>query len=78
MSFGLTVNGFEIKRLDDVKGEIEALLRDALGNTINLLPTESLGQVVGILSERESLIWELLQNIYNSQRSTDCCQRSIG
>lgn len=67
MSFGLTDDGFVIKRLTDIKSEIETALREALGNGINLLPTELLGQIVGIMSEREALIWELAQAVYNSQ-----------
>lgn len=67
MSFGLTVDGFVIKRLQDIKSECETSLRDALGNGINLLPTELLGQIVGIFSEREALVWELAEAVYNSQ-----------
>lgn len=67
MGFGLTEQGFNIKRLTDIKSEIETDLISALGNSINLLPTELLGQLVGVFSERESLIWELAQDVYNSQ-----------
>ena len=67
MAYGLTVDGFVIKRLQDIKAEVETSLRDALGNGINLLPTELLGQIVGIGAEREALIWELAQDVYNSQ-----------
>lgn len=67
MGFGLTTQGFVIKRLSEIKSEIETDLRDALGVSINLLPTELLGQLVGIFSEREALIWELAQDVYNSQ-----------
>lgn len=67
MSFGVTDEGFVIKRLTDIKEEIENSLRSALGNSINLLPTELLGQMVGIFSEREALIWELAHDVYNSQ-----------
>lgn len=67
MVFGLTTSGFVLKRLSDIKEEIEASLRASLGNAINLLSTELLGQIVGILSEREALIWEQMQGIYDSQ-----------
>jgi len=67
MSFGLTVDGLVIKRLADIKAETEATLRAKLGNAINLLSQETLGQIVGITSEREALIWELLLAVYNSQ-----------
>lgn len=67
MAFGVTDDGFVIKRLSDIKEEIESSLRTELGSSINLLPTELLGQIVGIMSEREALVWEALQDTYNSQ-----------
>lgn len=66
MAFGLTNSGFEIKRLNDIKEEIEATLRASFGPGINLLPTELLGQLVGMFSEREALIWEALKAVYDS------------
>ena len=71
MAFGITPQGFVLKRLEDIKGEIEQDLRDALGENINLLPEEVLGQIVGVISERLSLIWEQMQAIYNSQYPDD-------
>lgn len=67
MAFGVTPQGFSLKRLSDSKAEIEQELRNALGNGINLLPTELLGQIVGIFAERDALIWEELLAVYNSQ-----------
>lgn len=67
MSFGLTPEGFNTKRLADIKSEIEASLRSSLGASINLLPSSVLGQIVGILSEREASVWELLEAVYNSE-----------
>jgi len=67
MAYGVTPTGFVIKRLDIIKAEIEQAIRDALGNGINLLPTEFLGQLVGIQAEREAKIWELAEGVYYSQ-----------
>lgn len=67
MAFGITPQGFSLKRLSDSRDEIETELRGALGNGINLLPTELLGQIVGIFAERDALIWEALLAVYNSQ-----------
>ena len=66
-TYGITADGFVIKRMADIKSEMEASLRSAFGNQINLLPTELLGQIVGIMSEREAIVWELAEQIYNSQ-----------
>ncbi|MCK5610310.1 hypothetical protein KAR91_51030 [Candidatus Pacearchaeota archaeon] len=67
MSFGLTETGLNIKTIADIKSEIEDALRATFGPQINLQPESNFGQIVGIISERESLIWELLEDIYNSQ-----------
>lgn len=67
VDYGVTDAGFVLKRLTDIKTEIETILREVFGNGINLLPTESLGQIVGILSEREALLWEKMQEVYDSQ-----------
>lgn len=67
MSFGITPVGFRAKRLDDIKTEVEASLREAFGDSINLLPSSVLGQLVGIQSEREAALWELAEAVYNSQ-----------
>lgn len=67
MAFGLQSTGFRIKRLDTIKTEIENELRVRLGNGINLLPESVFGQLVGVFSERESLLWEQLDAIYDAQ-----------
>lgn len=65
-TFGLTADGLVIKRLADIKKEWEDSLRAGLGANLNLLPQAVFGQIVGIGSEREALLWELLEAIYNS------------
>lgn len=67
MAFGVTPEGFIKKRLIDIKIDLENSLRASLGKTINLLPVSVLGQIVGIIAERESLLWELSEEIFNSQ-----------
>ena len=64
---GLTSTGFEIKTQSVIQTEIEEALRALFGNSINTTPPSVFGQLIGIVSEREALIWELAQNIYNNQ-----------
>jgi uncharacterized phage protein gp47/JayE len=71
MAFGLTATGLEIKRLADIKPEIEDILRQRLGNSINLMPEAVFGQIVGTFSERESEIWEKVEDVYHSQYPDD-------
>lgn len=67
MSFGLTPDGFKAKRLADIKEEVEADLKESLGESINLLPSSVLGQIVGIQSEQLEEVWELAEGVYNSR-----------
>lgn len=71
MAFGLSATGLEIKRLADIKPEIEEILRQRLGNSINLLPETVFGQIVGIYSEREASVWEVVEDVYHSQYPDD-------
>lgn len=64
--YGVTNSGFQIKRLQDAKAEIETSLRTALGSGINLLPSGFLGQLVGIIAERDALNWQAMQGAYNA------------
>ena len=65
-TYGVTDDGFILKPLEVIKDEVEQSLRTAFGNEINTLPTEALGQFVGIFSEREAQIWEGLESVYDS------------
>lgn len=62
---GLTDTGFEPKTLEEIRSEIEASLISYFG-AVNLNEESIFGQLVGIFSEREALLWELLQGVYNS------------
>lgn len=67
MTFGLTPQGFKIKRLADIKEEIEQRFKDSFGENIDLSPASPEGQIIAIAAEREALIWELAQKVYDSQ-----------
>jgi uncharacterized phage protein gp47/JayE len=66
-SFGVTLEGFKKKRLENIKSEIEIVLRGIFGNGLNTLPTELVGQYDGALSEIMAYIWEAVEGVYNSQ-----------
>ncbi|NQY74326.1 MAG: hypothetical protein HRT90_06135, partial [Candidatus Margulisbacteria bacterium] len=67
MAFGITKQGFKLKRLSDIQSETKEAFRATFGKEINLDSESFLGQIKGILDERESIIWELAQLVYNSQ-----------
>ncbi len=67
VDYGVTDTGFVRKPIDIIKGELEASLRAKLGDTLNLLPSSVFGQLIGIVSDREADVWELLEDVYASQ-----------
>jgi uncharacterized phage protein gp47/JayE len=67
MTFGVSADGFGIKRLADVISETEAAWKAKFGDGIDLDPRTPEGQIKGILDEQISQLWELAQAVYLSQ-----------
>lgn len=63
---GLTREGFERKRLSDIKSEIESALKTQFGGDIDLRAESVFGQIVGVLSLPISELWEEAENVYLS------------
>lgn len=66
-TFGLTASGLVIKRQADIKAELQAAYKSVFGPAINLDDRSPLGQIIGVHSEREADIWELMELVYNSR-----------
>jgi len=66
VEYGVTINGFAIKTLDVIKGEINEDLKTILGNQINTLPESVFGTLIDQFSERLHEMWELFQLLYNA------------
>lgn len=64
---GLTSTGFTRKILSEIKKEIEDTLRSTLGAGINVTPPSVIGTLIGAIAEREDLLWQEMENVYNSQ-----------
>lgn len=67
MAFGITPTGFKRKTLADIKSELETDYRAKFGNQINVSPESVIGQEIAIYAERESEVWQLFEDAYNSQ-----------
>jgi len=63
---GLTAQGFVLKTIDECEEEIEGALRAAFGVHINTAAPSVFGQLKSIFAEREALLWEALQDLYNA------------
>lgn len=65
--FGLTSSGLVVERQSDIISAVQAQLQAAFGQNINLSGQSVLGQILGIVSERLALLWELTEAVYVSQ-----------
>lgn len=63
MSFGLTSEGFILKRLQDIKLELEDDFRELFGE-IDVNPDGPFGQIIGVMSRHLAEIWEQAEKIY--------------
>ena len=66
MAFGVTQQGFKIKRLIDIQNETNISFREKFGDAFDLDPRTPQGQIKGILDERLSLLWELGEGVYGA------------
>lgn len=64
MTFGLLTTGFSRKRLEDIKSDVEARLRQAFGDNIDLRSESVFGQIVGVLLRPLTELWELSEHVY--------------
>lgn len=72
--FGLLPTGLRIKTEAIIIEEVEAKYRELFGKGIPLGPDTALGKIIGIDSERESLLWELLEALndaFDPDKATD-------
>ena len=66
MSYGVLESGFVKKTLATIKTEIETDFRNAYGTDIDIGYDGFFGNMIGIMSRRESQVWDLAQEIYTS------------
>lgn len=67
LRYGLLTTGFRPKQQADIITEINDTLRGTFGDAINLGAESIWAQLIGAFSEREALLWQLLESIYQAQ-----------
>lgn len=67
IEYGLTDTGLVIKTLSVIIEEKEQEIRAQFGDSANIDPESVFGQLINISAERESELWELLEQIYLAQ-----------
>lgn len=65
-TYGLSATGFLPKDLQLILSEIRGDFQAQFGTSINLASRSFLGQLSGLMSEREALLWEMMLAIYRA------------
>lgn len=76
MTFGLTPEGFVIKRQPDIIADLEERFKNAFGN-INVDAASVFGQIIGVQSKPLIDLWELAQLVYLSQYANSAEGKSL-
>lgn len=69
---GLTINGLEIKSLDDVLNDSRTraanIFADLVppGDLVDVGDNSALGRIIGVMAPGEADLWEAIQQVYNS------------
>ena len=64
--FGITSEGFNRKRLDQLLLELNDEVKSIFGDNFNVSPESPDGQVNGTISESNANLWEIAEEAYNS------------
>jgi uncharacterized phage protein gp47/JayE len=64
--FGITPEGFNRKRLDQLLNEINDEVKSIFGDNFNVSPESPDGQVNGTISESNANLWEIAEESYNA------------
>ena len=64
--FGVTPAGFVAERLADIVADLNARFKTEFGANVRLDPESPNGQIIGIVAEREALVWEAIEATYNA------------
>lgn len=61
-----TTGAFVPKTTTEIQEEIQSAVLSQVDNTLDLSPDQPIGQIIGIMAEREAALWELLSVAYNA------------
>ena len=64
--FGVTEDGFNRKRLDEILDDKNTAVKSVFGENLNVSPESPDGQINGVLSESDANLWELAEEAYNA------------
>lgn len=66
MAWGVTSTGFVRPSLDEIKTDLEDACKSVFGESIDVTPQSNFGQLIGVMAERYSDLWEQGEAVYNA------------
>lgn len=66
MASGVLPQGFVLKTLDEIIGEMNDAFRNAYGTDLDVSPDTPNGQIIGIMANQFSELWLLGQSVYDA------------
>lgn len=85
MTAGLNATGFTKARIADIITALQDAVAESYGDSFIRDDKSPMGKLIGIMSEREALIWDALEAVYNGQNvdtaggvSQDACYAITG
>lgn len=65
-TWGVTSTGFVRPSLDEIKTDLENACKAVFGESIDVTPQSNFGQLIGVMAERYSDLWEQGEAVYNA------------
>lgn len=66
INYGVTTEGYVIKRLPEIKTELEQDFSNEIGQNLNFEEDSIISQIIGIMSSAIANGWETSQSVYNA------------
>lgn len=67
MAFGVTDTGFNRKRVEDIREELQEDFKSAFGEDLDVTADSNAGALIDLLTKKFATIWEGLEESYNSR-----------
>lgn len=76
MTYGLTTEGFIVKRLPEIKESIRNAIKELFPN-IDIADDSVTGQMISLQAQRDAELWEQAHNIYNEQHPSEAASTGL-
>lgn len=76
-AYGLTLNGFRRKRLEDIRADLRASMRAAFGEDIDLEPRSAFSKLIDPFAGQLDLAWQAAEGVYKANDGQAAVGKSL-